>query len=149
MPVIIRGDARLKRSLTKLARLGTNKKEVHTTMAVTVEKWILENFKKEGGKLKGRPWKKLSDVTIARRRKGKRAGRDKILQDTGIMRRSVNREVTQRSARVGLSVDYAPIHNFGKGNIPQRRILPEESEVIDDIVRQVNLLIEKKIRRLF
>ncbi len=139
MPVIIRGDKRLKRGIRELARIGTKRKEVHETMASTVEAWILRNFEQEGGKLKGKPWKK-----------SQRAIRDrgKTLQDFGTLRRSTNSKVTQRSAKVGLSVDYAPKHNFGIGVI-QRRILPKESEVIDDLVRQVNLLIEKKIRRLF
>ncbi len=139
MPVIIRGDKRLKRGLRELARLGTKRKEVHETMASTVEAWILRNFEQEGGKLKGKPWKK-----------SQRAIRDrgKTLEDTGIMRRSTNSQVTRRSARVGLGVKYSKSHEEGIGVI-QRRILPKESEVIDDLVRQVNLLVEKKIRRLF
>ena len=108
-------------------------------MAATVERWILRNFEEEGGKLKGRPWKQ-----------SQRAKRDrgKTLQDTGVMRRSTNSKVTQREARVGLGVKYSKSHEEGIGVI-QRRILPKESEVIDDLVRQVNLLVEKKIRRLF
>jgi len=137
--VRIKGDARLRRGLKELARIGTKKKDVHSTMAITVERWILKNFDEEGGKLKGRPWKKSER---AKRESGK------TLLDTGLLRRSTNSKVTQRSARVGLSKDYAPKHNFGIGVI-QRRILPKESEVIDDLVRQVNLLVEKKIRRLF
>ncbi len=170
----IRGDARLNRSLRELSRLGTNKKQVHAAMAATVMSWALRNFDTKGSKLKDGRWPKASLNTFLSRKKG--VGH--LLLDKGKLRGSLNQAVTQRRAAVGFSDKKAKWHHFGTRpytitpknkkflrfqttggtvftkevnhpGLPARRILPKESEVIDDLVRQVNLLVQKKIRRLF
>lgn|GEM_PF-2449107 len=92
-----------------------------------------ENFRVAG---RPRPWRRLSKVTIARRRKG-RAGAPgagagvQILQDTGALRMSVTRKghvrgavrvQRGRTALVGTSLSYAPAHQDGlprrKGYVP-------------------------------
>lgn len=93
------------------------------------------NFRVAG---RPRPWRRLSTVTIARRRKGKKsapgAGRHAILQDTGALRLSVGRSKKQGRPRgairltrgrvlmFGTNLPYAAAHQYGlprrKGEVP-------------------------------
>ena len=85
----------------------------------------------------GRPaWAGLSPVTIARRRGGAGA----ILQDSGVLKRSINASHTVNTATVGSNLKYAPTHQFGArqgefgrsdrntplpwGDIPARPFIP-------------------------
>ena len=85
----------------------------------------------------GRPaWAGLSPLTIARRRGGAGA----ILQDSGVLKRSINASHTVDTATVGSNLKYAPTHQFGArqgefgrsdrntplpwGDIPARPFIP-------------------------
>ncbi len=90
-----------------------------------------ENFRVAG---RPRPWRRLSKVTIARRRKGKGPGAGagpQILRDSGTLYRSVTRKgrtegaIRRRHGRmalVGTSLSYAAAHQEGlprrKGYVP-------------------------------
>jgi phage gpG-like protein len=81
----------------------------------------MQHFKREEGP-EGK-WKGLSDITIYRRRKGKKKRGDKILQDTGTLKNSIAAVSNNRGAEVGTNIIYAKAHQFGKGRIPQRTFL--------------------------
>ncbi len=66
------------------------------------------NFKKEQDP-EGRKWPDLSEVTKNRRR-GKRY---KILRDSGTLRSSFTKKVSDDEVVVGTAVEYAPTHQFG------------------------------------
>ena len=84
----------------------------------------------------GRPaWAGLSPVTLARRAHGGGA----ILQDSGILKKSINASHTDDTATIGTNLVYAPTHQFGAkmgqyghtakspipwGNIPARPFIP-------------------------
>ena len=85
----------------------------------------------------GRPaWAGLSPVTLARRAHGGGA----ILQDSGLLKKSINASHTDDTATVGTNLVYAPTHQFGAkqgefgrsdrntplpwGNIPARPFIP-------------------------
>jgi len=88
------------------------------------------------------PWKPLSPVTIARRRKGKGKGRPKILANMGTLQQSFVYAFSQRRVEWGTEVVYAPTHQFGArkgqygktkrgapipwGDVPKRMLLPFE-----------------------
>lgn len=85
----------------------------------------------------GRPaWAGLSPVTLARRAHGGGA----ILQDSGILKKSINASHTDDTATIGSNLKYAPTHQFGAkqgefgrsdrntplpwGDIPARPFIP-------------------------
>lgn len=62
----------------------------------------------------GIPWKPLSDVTIAKRRKGKGGGPPTPLLDTGRLRNSISFAVPRpNEAIIGTNVEYATTMHFG------------------------------------
>lgn len=108
----------------------------------------------------GKKWKPLSKATIARRKKGKKKKRsDKILQDTGILKRSVtagkNIEVTKNSMvieahRKSGNVDIARVHQLGsrKRKIPARPFLGFNRKNIDMINRIFARWVERTLGKL-
>lgn len=75
-----------------------------------------ENFKNEQSP-EGEDWKPLAQITKALRRRGKKDGEPKILQDSGRLRNSVTSQVTMNidktSLEFGTNVEYAKTHQFG------------------------------------
>jgi len=75
-----------------------------------------ENFKNEQSP-GGEDWKPLAGITKALRRRGKKDGEPKILQDSGRLRNSVTSQVTMNidktSLEFGTNVEYAKTHQFG------------------------------------
>lgn len=92
----------------------------------------------------GNAWKALAASTIARRRKGPRAGNsDQILRDTGLLANSINYQSNNSRVEVGYNVQvekYARIHQLGgkagrghKVTIPARAYLPIRPDGTADI----------------
>ncbi len=75
-----------------------------------------ENFKNEQSP-EGEDWKPLAGITKALRRRGKKDGEPKILQDSNRLRNSVTSQVTMNidktSLEFGTNVEYAKTHQFG------------------------------------
>ena len=64
------------------------------------------------------PWVALSPMTVAMRRKGRGGGNQLILQDTGMLRRSITYELVGiDSVRVGTNLPYARKLQFGGVNV--------------------------------
>lgn len=99
---------------------------VHRKIAIMLFKWVMDNFKTEGGKV-GK-WRKLA--LGGRWVKGKGLDRSaKILQDTGRLRASFVPFENKKTAGIRNSVPYAATHEKGQGRIPARRMLPIAKEV--------------------
>lgn len=108
----------------------------------------MKRFKEEGP-----GWPPLSPATI-RNRKRNRRGIVKILQDTGVLRGSIGSpsrqgiyEVGGREVKVGTTVPYAAVHQFGTNRagrhhnvrIPARPFLladERDVETMEDIILQ-------------
>ena len=75
-----------------------------------------ENFRNEQSP-DGEPWKPLAQITKALRRRGKKDGEPKILQDSGRLRNSVTSQVTMNidktTLEFGTNVEYGKTHQFG------------------------------------
>jgi len=71
----------------------------------------------------GKTWPPLSPKTIARRR----GQSNKPLIDTGTLMNSIGFQAAKNSVIVGASTaaPYAPFHQFGADNIPQRQFIPD------------------------
>jgi len=114
-------------------------------------RFIDQNFRAEGIEKK---WAPLKPSTIARRRRGKKPGRDKILQDTGRLKSSFVHEVqlVRNAVRVGTTVKYAEYHEHGTSRIPMRKMLPSE-KVSKDIGTELikaslkNALVKKAVKK--
>lgn len=114
----------LNRLLTAVAAPSEAMEEIGRTLANKAE----EAFQTETDPW-GRPWEKLSEATIARRRGDGSSLR--ILQDTGGLASSVTWSSGPDWAEVGAAKIYAAIHQFGgqagrgkKTTIPARAYLP-------------------------
>jgi len=120
----------------------TNKK-----ISILLFKWVLDNFKTQGGKV-GR-WRRLK---LGGRYIGKGSGRTldssaKILQDTGALRISFRPFSSIKEAGVGSNKKYAKVHEVGSKNIPKRRMLPLNKDVSLEANKIVSLEFKKEKRR--
>lgn len=123
MPVGIRiaakslqqASAQMQALFASLTQDAGSRTELHRRYGIQAMNWILENFQREGGLLEDGPWQKLSENTIAGRRKGS----SRILQNTGILRASFQPQVTSTEVRVGSALKVALWQNEGtKGPYP-------------------------------
>ena len=82
-------------------------------IADAVQGMVADAFQEQGRP--GEPWPELSDKTLARRRKGKKASNsNRILQDTGRLKQSVSvGQAGSHSYEVGSNILYARVHQFG------------------------------------
>ena len=96
-------------------------------IADAVQAMVGDAFQNEGRP--GEPWPELSDATLARRRKGAKAtNSDKILQDTGRLKMSVQTgRADSHSYEVGSNLVYARIHQFG-GTIRRKTTAARRAE---------------------
>lgn len=118
------GVKRLQAKFTKLADGIKNRRPLMNRIGVQLLNATMQSFKEQGHE--GAPWTALNPRTLARRRKGRgiKRSRGRMLEDTGQLRRSFALEATNDSVRVGSNVVYAPVHEFGTGVVPRRRMLP-------------------------
>lgn len=113
------------------ARIG--KLEVpHKRIAAFLDQWVNRNFQQDGGLLSDGKW-----VPFVHGGRVTERGIDnsaKLLRDTSALLHGFNTFYSKRTAGIGNTIPYAEDHEEGKGFTPQRRMLPREDEVIDDII---------------
>ena len=120
----------LQRILNKAGRKIGDLKPVHKKASILLDQWVQHNFRTEGGKLSSGRWPPFKFG--GRFRPG--LGVDptaKLLQDTGRLRASFTPFSNARTAGIGSDLLYSRPHDEGKGNLPQRRMLPEPPEVVN------------------
>lgn len=101
--------SRLQALMLTGAGAGQSMTELHRRFGVQAIKWINENFQQSGGLLEDGPWQRLSENTIAGRRKGS----NKILMNNGLLRQSFNFQATSTEVRVGSASKVALFHEEG------------------------------------
>jgi len=124
----IDGVDKLQRRFQRLSRKIKNRRILFKRIGVRLLNTVSDNFDKEAHE--GKPWRVLSSATIAGRRKGRGAGSTKILQDTGLLRSSFVMDANNSRVKVGTPVKYAPTHEFGKGKMPKRKMLPSKERAL-------------------
>lgn len=137
------GTKKLQNKFRKLAASIKNRKPLFNRIGVQLLNAISENFQQQGHE--GTPWAPLSQRTIAGRR-NKNKSSIKILEDTGELRRSFASEATDAQVRVGTKKIYAPPHEYGYKNIPERRMLPSKKMGLQLAVDVVDNYIKEKSR---
>ncbi len=127
-----------------------DKRDPNQRVMVYLDGWVQRNFKTEGGKVGG--WVPLAaggrwKTTAAGVRKFDPDA--KILQDTGRLRLSFVPFERDRGNVVGIGSDvpYSEKHEYGEGNLPQRRMLPRRSEIIEDVRRIFSQFVGNAVRR--
>jgi phage gpG-like protein len=121
-------QAELRRRIAKLTDLsGPNRK-----VSIVLDRWVQRNFKTQGGHVGG--WTPF-----------KRGGRPipgggidtsaQLLQDTGALRLSFRMFWDSKRAGIGSRIKYSKPHEEGTSRLPQRRMLPQEADVIQPILR--------------
>ena len=141
---VLKGAKKFEKAMGKrLVRLSDSKK-ANAAAVVVVDRWIQENFMKEGRLAHGGSgWKPLSEFTKARRRKKGRGA--KILQDTGALKTRWKHLFTRDKVAVQSGVDYSIKHHKGI-DVPQRKITPTQEQVRDKIKKAYRLFVREGIR---
>ena len=101
-------DSGLKQLIKDQKQRLANLKPVMEVIAQDMQTQKDINFRKQQDPT-GKKWEALKKTTLDRRRK--KSG--KILQDTGKLRASFTTKATDKSAKIGTNVKYAPTHQFG------------------------------------
>lgn len=150
-------DARQFRSRMQKLGLLIESSEITKVAGMDVLAFVADNFQTEGRAGGGPGWKPLAPSTIARRRKGGRAGvRDRILQDTGRLKQSfipgrpdnVFRQFGGKGIDVGTTLRYAPTHEFGRGRVPQRKMLPTREQAQDIAAKSIEAIIRERTKAI-
>lgn len=134
----------------QLAGLEINYETLLKAMRQTVIAETKKGFRDERDP-DGVPWKPLKYP----RRNSK--GRDRILQDTGLMRTSVTAggggqnidEIGPTYLEWGTSVPYAKYHQYGTSRIPVRQFLGVGQDLANAVTEQVADFVESEIARIF
>lgn len=125
----------------RVRKLATDTRQVQKPLkaaGVVMLGSIQQNFKAQGRPNK---WTKLSDVTIARRRKGKGKGSAQILIDRGLLKNSHSMKVSTDGVEVGTNKIQAKRLHFGfpkgkgrgKSKTPARKFVMFQEEDFDTI----------------
>ena len=115
-----------------------NASGAYKRIAVYLDSWVQQNFRGQGSKVGNWAPLKKSGRPLPN------GGFDQtamILQDTGMLRASVQPFATNRNAGIGSELDYSKKHDEGLGNVPQRRILPRETD--DDVNKVAADILDK------
>jgi len=105
----ILGRAEFNQKMREIHKRLWETRPLMKSMAITAHKWILENYKAGGGKLKGRRWPRLMRSTQMSRRKKSNVP----LMDTGHLQRQWNWYATKIKAIIGNPLDIALYHEEG------------------------------------
>lgn len=136
--IVVELDTRqLVKKLDRVKRL-LNVNGLLKAIGIRQRTWVNENFETEGSSVGG--WQTLAESTIARRRKGS----SKVLQDTGTLKRSFSYKVIGTNAvLVGTNIHYAQYHEFGTSRVPQRKMLPSETQAKELAVGIIKSTVDK------
>ena len=118
-----------KRNAKRLRKLK-NSKVAYAKVSIMLDRWVQDNFKTEGGKVGG--WLPLQ--AGGRYKGGVFDPSAKILQDEGRLRSSFLPFATRSNAGIGSDLPYSKKHEEGLVGMPERRMLPERGEVIDEAI---------------
>lgn len=124
-------------------------------VAVFLDQWVQQNFQGKGAKVGG--WvgytyggrlttkKKATAQSID----GKRwvNGAAALLQDTGALRHSFLPFIRLGVAGIGSDLPYSEPHEKGSDNLPQRRLLPKESEVRVEVKEILDNFVMLRVRK--
>ncbi len=133
------------RALTRKQTKLNKRSIIYKKAVIVVDRWIQKNFDKSGKMaMGGSGWKPLAPSTIRARAEGwgdyKKMSRPQILRARGTLKRSWKSDWNNRRGIIesyatgkGSTYYYGYAHHEGKGNLPERRILPKEKQIMPQI----------------
>lgn len=149
--------AELKARLTAAREGLQNDSVVMKQVAVYLDSWVQRNFKSKGGSVGG--WEAYTYggrlTTKAKANAKSIAGRRYIntaaamLQDTGALRISFLPFIRKGVAGIGSDLPYSKPHEEGDPtrSLPQRRMLPVNSEVEDPVLQILDNFVKVQLRK--
>lgn len=105
----IKGDDEFKGKLKQIKGRVKNLRPLYKQWGIVTLKWVVENYRKGGAKLKTGAWKPLRPMTVQSRRKGS----NKPLMDTGHLMRQWGLQLKSWGVVVGNPMDVAKFHEKG------------------------------------
>jgi len=120
---------RIRAGLAEAKKALQDAKPAYKRVGVFLDSWVQRNFQGEGSFVGG--WEDFA--AGGRVVNGVLDTSAKLLQDTGALRASFYPFALKDNAGIGSELPYAKKHEEGEGNVPQRRMLPNEKEVGKDI----------------
>lgn len=143
--ITTKGEKFLKAKFKKLAKqIKSNKTPMFKRIGIEVLNEVSKNFQTESND--GKRWQGLSSDTKKQRREGPGSGNPRILQNTGTLRRSFVFDANNNRVKVGTSIEYAPLHEFGNG-VPQRKMLPTNKRALEISIEVADKYIDEKIKQ--
>lgn len=126
----------------KVQRAKDDMEKSHPAMkmiAVFLDQWVQRNFRSQGKNAHSSGWKPLK---AGGRWKGRGPTRRldtsaKILQATGRLRMSFTPFSSEDNAGIGSELSYSKPHEEGLGHLPQRRMLPTQRQVRQEVERRL------------
>jgi hypothetical protein len=121
----LKGDDEFHRKMGQIRRKMKNLRPLYKAWGIQTMKWIMDNYRSGGRKLKsGGPWKALQPMTVQSRRKRS----NKPLLDTGHLMRQWNQRLKSWGVVIGNPMDVALFHEEGtRGPYP---IEPKNRQVL-------------------
>ena len=123
------------------------RKTANAQAVVIIDKWIQDNFKKEGkGTGLDTPWAPLAKSTKEQRKRKKKG--NKILQITGQLRSRWKHQYTNEIAMVQSNVPYAYPHDSDgpRRKLPRRQILPDYKHIEKTLSKIFENFAEKAVK---
>ena len=113
------GSGEVNRMLGRLIHAGQNLEPAFAEIGEYLIESTQERFKLEVAP-NGELWAPLAPETLARK-----GGDDRILQQSGIMRDTLNYQIAGKTLTFGSNQEYAPTHQFGREDdgIPARPLI--------------------------
>lgn len=131
-------------ALKKRAREMLDRSVPNAQVAVVLDRWVQANFRGEGDLVGG--WTPFA--------RGGRwvpgVGLDtsaRLLQDTGALRASFRAFWDSDVVGIGSDLHYSAYHEDGTNFLPQRRMLPREDDVRDEVLGVYQSYFDKLARR--
>lgn len=130
-------------------------------IAVFLDQWVQLNFKSSGGKVGGwLPYKYGGRLTTKKKSNAQSIighkwinGSAKLLMDTGALRLSFLPFTQLGNAGIGSDLPYSKYHEQDDVSVykylPQRRMLPKESEVVTDVREILANWVSVTIRKIY
>ena len=126
-------DKELNERLSKIVSQLKNKIPFHKQALIFMRQDVLKHFDQKKGS--NGSWPPVSQkYALIKSKKGRDPGN--VLQFSARLKQSISEigQATEDEASIGTNLPYAPTHQFGRGNIPQREFLWLSSDAKDKIV---------------
>lgn len=130
---VVKAHKHVDKTLQKKGKSVGEMEIAHKKISIFLDTWVQRNFQSSGDKVGG--WAPLKH----------RVGKPLIL--TGRLRQSFSSFWSRLDAGIGSNIKYAPFHNEGTARLPQRRILPQDDDVRQDVRRLYDVHISKAIKK--